>query len=133
MPPPPPPGVTPEFWTVFTTLVDHMEAYAVPPVRGLVTSTGWTAQAQPTSQQIASVGPSPYPDSLLMGLYSPTPPVIILFEGPIREVARREGTPLVEKVRAVALHELTQHRFGLNHVAQLHSETGRALRSLASP
>ena len=53
---------------------------------------------------------------MLLGLFTAPPPTICLFEENIRRMASAKGWSLTAGIRDVAVHELAQHRFGLNHM-----------------
>jgi hypothetical protein len=68
----------------------------------------------PTPQDYAATGVST--EQNLLGLFSPQPPMTVLFEEPIRYMAHTEGTSLEQATQRVLEHEIFQHAFGVNHV-----------------
>lgn len=108
--------VSPEFYQATTTVLRQMRETAEATVRPLMGATTWEVHSQPTSYHLSLLTPPPQPDQVLLGLFTAPPPTISLFEQPIRRTAAAKGVSLTAQIREVAIHELAQHRFGLNHM-----------------
>ena len=108
--------VNADFYSDATTVLRQMYETAEATVRPLVAMTAWEIHYQPTSYHLSLLTPPPQPDQMLLGLFTSPPPTICLFEQPIRQAAAAKGVSLTAQIREVAIHELAQHRFGLNHM-----------------
>jgi len=122
-------AVAPEFEQQASDVLQEMVTTAVPAVRELMLRTAWELHDAPSEQQLAMLHLKPSPNQVLLGLFTDPPPTIALFGRNIALVANRDGVTLRQKTREVAIHELAQHRFGLNHV---HEESAWA-RALQPP
>ena len=119
-----------DFQATATDVLRDMAETAVPEVRRLMFATRWEIHDAPTPRQISLLATPPGPNQVLLGLFTAPPATIALFMRNIAFVAAKEGTTVRAKTREVAIHELAQHRFGLNHV---HEEPALAAAAFALP
>ena len=115
------------FQTTATDVLRDMAETAVPEVRRLMLATKWELHDAPSKKQLDMLAIPPTSTQVLLGLFTAPPPTIALFGRNIAFVAAREGVTLRAKTREVAIHELAQHRVGLNHV---HEEAPLAAANL---
>lgn len=120
------------FAATATEVLSDMAETAVPEVRHLMFATRWELSDAPSSKQIAKLALPPTSSQVLLGLFTAPPPTIALFGRNIAFVAVRDGVTLRAKTREVAIHELAQHRFGLNHVHEEPPVAARELQSAAA-
>ena len=125
------------FEATATDVLRDMAKTAVPEVRRLMFTTRWELHDMPTKRQIDRLAIPPQANQVLLGLFTAPPPTIALFGRNIAFVAAMEGMTVRAKTREVAIHELAQHRFGLDHVleepALAAAELTRAAAAYAVP
>lgn len=109
-------AISPEFLAGAVEQMHLMFRDADPLGREAVATTRWELWPAPTASQVATLADRPPPGAVIMGLFTPTPHTIALFEQGIRTIAAQEKTPVPLKLREVMVHEL-QHRFGFNHLS----------------
>ena len=107
---------SPEFSQAAAAIISELVLSAEPSVRPLILNTRWYLQRHPTARQMAAIWPPPDGRPVL-GLFTP-PYHISLFEETIGARAEARGMAVPDVVREVAIHELAQHRFGLNHTRE---------------
>ena len=112
--------ITPSFAAMVEEVLTQLHASAEVAVLPLMRSVNWEIWPAPEQQHFDSLQEPPPDNHTLAGLYFEarglSPPRILLFERSIRGDAIIKGVSVRTAVRDTAVHELAEHRFGLNHV-----------------